>query len=407
MAMLPPRVAEVVIAGAGMAGVAAAYQLAVRCGVTRVVVVDPREPLSLTSSVGTEGYRNFWPGPDDTMERFTNRSIDLLDALDRESGQAFELNRRGYVFLTSDAAEAERLRERDGPTARFVENAAAIRARYPFVTDRVRAMLHVPRAGFMNARILGHWLLERACARSVDLLRDEVIDLVVDNQRFVAVQLASGARIDARAFVLAAGPLLPAWTGRLGLSVPIVNERHGKISFEDDAGVVPRDTPMMIWNDRVDLGGRGTFPPGVHIRPRGERTILGIWTYDTRIEPATFPPAFPADYADIVMDGLAAMIPGLQRYIDRGVSPIVDGGYYCKTPDNRPLVGPTTIEGVFLLGALSGFGIMASQAAADLLATHVLDRPRPEYAAAFHPGRFDDPAYQRVLATLDSRTGQL
>ena len=81
-----PDVAEIVIAGAGMAGIAAAHQLAVRDGVARVVLVDPREPLSLTSSKGTEAYRNYWPGPDDTMVRFMDRSIDLLDALDRESG---------------------------------------------------------------------------------------------------------------------------------------------------------------------------------------------------------------------------------------------------------------------------------------------------------------------------------
>jgi hypothetical protein len=78
----------------------------------------------------------------------------------------------------------------------------------------------------------------------------------------VAARLASGARIDARAFVLAAGPLLPDWTDRLEIRVPIVNERHGKISFEDEAGVVPREAPMMIWNDAVDLPG-GAFPGGV------------------------------------------------------------------------------------------------------------------------------------------------
>jgi hypothetical protein len=50
---------------------------------------------------------------------------------------------------------------------------------------------------------------------------------------------------------------------------------------------------------------------------------------------------------------------------------------------------------------------MASQAAADLLATYILDQPRPDYATAFHPARFQDPAYQRVLATLDARSGQL
>src|SRR5262245_42761050 len=97
-----------------MAGIAAAYQLAVRGGVTRVALVDPREPLSLTSSKGTEAYRNHWP--DDTMVRFMDRSIDLLDALHAESGRAFELNRRGYVFLTAEQNEAERLRSQAGPT---------------------------------------------------------------------------------------------------------------------------------------------------------------------------------------------------------------------------------------------------------------------------------------------------
>jgi glycine/D-amino acid oxidase-like deaminating enzyme len=106
-----------------------------------------------------------------------------------------------------------------------------------------------------------------------------------------------------------------------------------------------------------------------------------------------------------VLAGLAVMIPGLAVY--RGAGATVDGGYYCKTPDNRPLVGPTTIAGVFLLGALSGFGVMASQAAAELVARHVLEQPLPGYAAAFLPGRFDDPAYRRNLAAEDKSRGQL
>jgi glycine/D-amino acid oxidase-like deaminating enzyme len=401
------RVSEIVIAGAGIAGISAAYHLAVRAGVARVVVVDPREPLSLTSSKGTEAYRNYWPGPDDTMVRFMDRSIDFLDALDRESGQAFELNRRGYVFLTADPIEAERLRLQESHTAQFLEGERAIRARYPFVTDRVVAILHVRRAGFMNAMKLGHWLLARARASGVDLVSDEVTSLVVDNRRFVGVRLASGARIDARAFILAAGPLLSEWAARLELGVPVANELHGKISLEDSAGVIPRDAPLMIWNDPVDLDALGTFPAGVHFRPRGARSILGIWTYDTRVEDPRFPPTFASGYADIVIRGLTAMIPGFHVYRGRGGEAIVDGGYYCKTPDNRPLIGPTTIEGVYVLGALSGFGIMGSQAAAELLAAYLLNVPLPDYAAAFHPARFDDPVYQRILATLDPKSGQL
>ena len=398
---------DILIAGAGIAGVAAAYQLAVRERLPRVVLVDPLEPLSLTSSKGTEAYRNYWPGPDDTMVRFMDRSIDLLDALDRESGLAFELNRRGYVFLTANPDEAARLRTHESVSARFLGNQQEILRRYPFLTDRVVAMLHVQRAGFMNARKLGSWLLAQASAHGVDVIRDEVIDLTVEHGRVVAVRLSSGARIETRTLVLAAGPLLPRWTARLELGVPVVNELHGKISFEDEAGVVPRDLPLMIWNDPVDLGALGAFPAGVHLRPRGERSILGIWTYDTRIENPSFPPAFAHDYAEIVIRGLAAMIPGLAVYFGRGGEAIVDGGYYCKTPDNRPLIGPTPIEGAYVLGALSGFGIMASQAGAELLARHLRNQPLPDYAAAFHPARFTDPSYQRVLATIDPRSGQL
>jgi glycine/D-amino acid oxidase-like deaminating enzyme len=401
------RIADIVVAGAGMAGIAAAHQLAVRARISRIVLVDPREPLSLTSSKGTEAYRNYWPGPDDTMARFMDRSIDLLDELDRDSGQAFELNRRGYVFLTADVAEAERLSAQAGPTTEFVGEPRTILQRYPFITDRVRAMLHVRRAGFMNAAKLGQHLLERSCAHGIEVIRDEVAGLVVQNGRLVAVTLASESRIDAPMFVLAAGPLLSEWTDRLDLDIPIFNELHGKISFEDDSAVIPRDTPLMIWNDAVDLGPLGTFPPAVHFRPRGAQSILGIWTYDTRIERPAFPPVFAHDYGDIVMRGLAVMIPALDAYVPSGARVIVDGGYYCKAPDNRPLIGPTSIDGVFVLGALSGYGIMASQAAADLLATYILDHPRPDYAKAFHPARFQDPAYQRMLATLDLRSGQL
>jgi glycine/D-amino acid oxidase-like deaminating enzyme len=401
------RVAEVVIVGAGMAGIAAAYELAVRAGVGRVVLVDSREPLSLTSSQGAEAYRNYWPGPDDTMARFMDRSIDLLDALDFESGHAFEMNRRGYVFLTADPAEAARLRRTASPTALFVEGERAIRARYPFVTDRAIAMLHVQRAGFMDAKKLGRWLLARACQHGVELVRDEATGVVVDNQRLVGVRLASGAPIDAGAFVLAAGPLLSEWTARLALAVPIANELHSKMSFDDDRGVVPRDSPMMIWNDPVALEGRGTMPAGVHLRPRGARSLLGIWTYDPRIEAPAFPPRFARDYAQTVFHGLSAMIPALRGYLKRADEAIVDGGYYCKTPDNRPVIGPTRITGAYVLGALSGFGVMASQAAADLLAAHLLGRPLPGYAAAFHPSRFDDPSYRQTLTALDPKSGEL
>ena len=72
---MTPGPAEVVICGAGIAGLATAYHLT-RRGVTDVVLVDERSPLSLTSDKSAECYRNWWPGPGNAMVAALNRSIE-------------------------------------------------------------------------------------------------------------------------------------------------------------------------------------------------------------------------------------------------------------------------------------------------------------------------------------------
>src|SRR3954452_23830956 len=103
------RSADIVICGAGIAGAAAAYHLAGPRGVPRVVLIDEREPLTLTSDKGTQGYRNWWPGPDDTMFRHVSRSIDLLEESAFASGNAFRMSRRGYLFATASETQVESL----------------------------------------------------------------------------------------------------------------------------------------------------------------------------------------------------------------------------------------------------------------------------------------------------------
>src|SRR5436309_1076872 len=107
VAPMTPDTAEVVICGAGIAGIATAYHLT-RQGVTDIVLVDERPPLSLTSDKSTECYRNVWPGPGDAMVTAMNRSIDLLEELARESGNVFRMNRRGYLFASADPGRIPR-----------------------------------------------------------------------------------------------------------------------------------------------------------------------------------------------------------------------------------------------------------------------------------------------------------
>src|SRR5215510_12982000 len=98
--------ADVVICGAGIAGVSTAYQLAVKHGMKNIVIIDPLPPLTMTSDKSMECYRNWWPGPGDDMVRLMNRSIDLLEELHREAPNRLPMNRRGYIYATADSNTA-------------------------------------------------------------------------------------------------------------------------------------------------------------------------------------------------------------------------------------------------------------------------------------------------------------
>src|SRR3989337_3315760 len=92
----------ILICGAGIAGISAAFHLAVRHGIEDIILVDERPPLSLTSDKSTECYRNWWPGPGDAMVSLMNRSIDLMEEFARLSNNQFALNRRGYLYATCE-----------------------------------------------------------------------------------------------------------------------------------------------------------------------------------------------------------------------------------------------------------------------------------------------------------------
>jgi glycine/D-amino acid oxidase-like deaminating enzyme len=132
------------------------------------------------------------------------------------------------------------------------------------------------------------------------------------------------------------------------------------------------------------------------VRPIGdERDVLLIWTFESAPHEYVWPPAIDPNLGDVLLRGFAHMAPGAAPYIGEGHRGYVDGGYYAKTPENRPMIGPLDIDGVFLTGALSGYGIMAAHAAGELLATHMTGGTLPSYAAALSPRRYADVEYRR------------
>lgn len=454
--------ADVVICGAGLAGISAAYYLTVKQGINDVVLVDERPPLTLTSDKSTECYRNWWPGPGDTMVRFMNHSIDLLEELADKSDNYFGLNRRGYVFLTADPARVDSFRQmaesisalgagplrvhapghstyqpapaegyRDQPTgADLVLGTELIREQFPFVAEDVVAMLHPRRCGWLSAQQLGMYMLDEARARGARLVSGRMTSVNLNGGRVESVKVESdqgSLQLDTPVLVNAAGPLVKDVGAMIGVEIPVFNELHGKISFNDTEHVLPRDVPLMIWSDPVYLPWSDEerqelaayddtrwlleeFPAGVHFRPEGlgpSPVLLVLWTYDIEEQEPVWPPRFDDTYAEIVIRGLTRMVPDLKVYLGRMGRPVVDGGYYCKTQENRPLICPLDVDGAYLIGALSGFGVMAGPGAGELLAAHVAGDTLPDYAPAFDLKRYADPAYQEMLAEWDPTTGQL
>lgn len=446
------RTAEIIVCGAGVAGISAAYHLA-RAGIRDILILDPRPPLSLTSDMSTEAYRNWWPDP--AMTSLMNRSIDLLEELRHASGNAFRMNRRGYVYFTTDPNNVEPFRERaarvaelGGGALRVHRTRAAgysaaeplvpaagadllldpdlIHDHFPYVTPKAVAALHVRRAGWLSAHELGMYLLEEARGLGVRLEACAIASVKQAGGHFKGVVLSSGEEIDAASFVLAAGPHLRDVGGLMGITIPVHTELHLKVTFRDRLGALDRSAPLLIlddvqylpWEDeeRAALAAEyetrwltEPFPGGVHARPEGvaeSQNVLMLWDYVARTMDPVFPPPYDDAYPEVVLRGLATLLPGLRQYFGRTPRPVMDGGYYVKTEENRLLAGPLPVSGTYVLGALSGYGIMSCMAAGELLAAHVTSSPLPAYAPAFSIERYGDPTYRASLVALDA-SGQL
>jgi hypothetical protein len=121
-----------------------------------------------------------------------NRSIDLLDGWARQSGNRFNLNRRGYLFATAEAERIEqfaaageeaaslgagRLR-RHGPSggepayvpapssgiegqpdgSDLITDPDLIRQHFPYLAPDTLAVIHPRRCGWFSAQQLGAFL---------------------------------------------------------------------------------------------------------------------------------------------------------------------------------------------------------------------------------------------------------
>jgi glycine/D-amino acid oxidase-like deaminating enzyme len=444
---------DVAVIGAGNVGIAVAYYLVTRHGLRSVALIDPRDPMSLTSAQSGENYRNWWPHP--RMTAFTDDSITLMEAIDRRAGGRLNMTRAGYALVSrrerpadliedlyrgyGDAPHRIRIRESSGTDyvpprrAPWVEapdgvdvllDRALIRRTFPSYAHDVATVIHIRRAGSISAQQMGQYMLETMREEGVRVHRAEVRGIEATTP--FALELASprGREVlKAGRIVNAAGPFAVDIAAMLGEQLPLRCVYQQKISFEDRDHAIPRELPFTIdldaqtiaWSeeDREVLASDPAtrhlvepMPGGIHCRPDGAADGTWIklgWAYNERAtDPHADEPIDP-HFPDVVLRAASRLQPTLSAYVGRlprGAHHY--GGYYTMTDENWPLIGGMTTPGAFVAAGLSGYGSMAACGTGALCAAWVTDSPLPDYARPLSSERYRDTA---LMANLE-RTGK-
>ncbi len=414
----------IVICGAGIAGITTAYYLLKNDNKLNVILIDKNQPLSFTTSKSGENFRDFWPQP--CMMQFAAHSIRLMKDLKNEYGDdAFKMTFSGYNFVSLDKdkpvfstpqATSESIEE--------IRDRATIQNNYPYLSEQVEKIVRIKNAGGMDVYAMGMLMLKEARKRGLKVLEGEVLAIRKSDTDF-QIHLNTKATIHAHQLVIAAGPFINYIANMLDIQLPIENILQQKFIIPDPKNIIPPDMPFTIFADAQYLDWSAEekdffaaekkyhhlleeFPAGLHVRPDTGGIKMG-WAFNTTTSklPDWEPPTLEL-FPQIVLKGASRFIPQLAEYENDIPTPLIQyAGYYTRTKENYPLIGPAEMPNVFLVGALAGYGTMGACAAGQLCSKYILsDSNLPDYSRYFHPLRYQNQVLMQEINESQS-DGQL
>ena len=399
---------QIVICGAGIVGVAAAYYLSVKHGERDIVLLDQGQPLSFTTSKSGENYRDYWPQA--WMQAFCSHSISLMHDLARhDNNHGFALHEIGYEFISSNDANLfpsnSGLNDQDQDMHTFDRSEFA--SQKPYLADQVKQIVHIPKAGIMDVYALGSLMLAEAKQAGVQILNTTVNSIEALNDGGFSVSCNEMESLQCEQLVLAAGPFSAKLAKTMDIDLPLQNYLQHKFLITDPQKVIPRDMPFTIIADSQYLPWSAEekqlfaddsdfshllreFPPGLHIKPEGIHNIKLGWAYNRVADTPHFDPDTPEDFVDIALRGASQYIPGLAQYIGKAAPISQYSGYYTRTAENLPLIGQYQDLNLYLATGLSGYGTMTACASGALIANEMLGEKLPEYARYMSPNRYQN-----------------
>jgi sarcosine oxidase subunit beta len=388
-----PAIADLVIVGGGVVGAATAF-FAARAGL-RPLLIERRPALcTLTTAAATGAFRLQFDNQEELA--LVRESVDLFLNFAAVTGQTTYdpmVRQRGYLWLATEAETAARQRAlvemQHGWGQEDIEllGGDEVRYRFPFVAENVVQARFRQGDGFLEPKQV---TMGFAAGSGVPVVVNcGVTGFRLTGGRLTGVETTLGT-VATEAAVIACGPLSGLLADVAGVRLPIAAVRRQKVILPH-LPEVPPDAPMTIDEET-----------GVHWRP----ALRGAYLLFT--DPET-PPTEPQE--DVPTDrrfvfqlldptspvAAARTAPFWHSVWERNSAPwFMQAGQYTMTPDHRPLLGPTPIDGLWINTGYSGHGVMGSPAGSRLL----VDLLTGAHPLTANPFALDRTFVERAIATL-------
>lgn len=365
---------DVVVAGGGLIGLAVAWRAARRGLSVRVVDDAPGAGASAAAAgmlapVAEAGYR------EEALLRLGLASLAswpvFAAELEAASGIPVGLRTQGTLvvgFDEDDVRELDSLHafQRELGLAAERLTPRETRRREPALTPRVRGGLLVGGDHSVDGRRVHEALLAAAGAAGADVVHDRVVEVVVEAGRAAGVRLASGRRVDAGTTVLALGARSGELPGAPRLPVRPVKGQILRLAGAE--GVLQHTVRALVRGRHVYL-----------VPYRGDGLIVGATVedrgFDTRVT--------AGGVHDLLHDAIEVVPEVEELELAETLARWRPG-----TPDNAPLLGPSSLPGLVLATGHHRNGVLlapvTAESTAELLATGTL----PGVAAPFTADRF-------------------
>lgn len=355
---------DVAVVGAGLIGLAIAFELAERGAVVRLY--DRDEPARAASWAGAGMLSPHAEPIDEALLRLCEESLTAYPAFVarvRDAGGVDpHLHLNGHVHVAYDDLALERMRERaDVLRARGVACDVLDRSRLlamePWLGAHATGGLTIAGEGQVDNRLLGRALIAACAARGVSLTRVASLRVECDKRRVLGVRTDFGFT-PAAAVVNACGAWSPALDGVPEDARPAVEPFKGQ---------------MLALQVPVDLVRRSTWLPNAYVVPRDDgRLLIGA-----TVERAHSDTRVTSEGLHRLLHAALEAAPALAGFAVTETWAGVRPG----SVDGLPFIGPTPIDGLFVATGHFKNGILLSAVTARLVADAVGGKVDPQLAA--------------------------